>query len=418
MHPRGLRCSSLKYSGYCTPPCTRRTVGAPLCGRRAAPPGSPRRGLCAVGWAIGAPRRPRCNAGLSPRTVNAWRAGRSWVVSMRTRTADAGVRQWIVDDVGLRHASPRESALVRAGDPERPQGSGKLKLRTDYMPESQREFDDAELSWEFRPTLGAAHAFPHRQHVPTRVPAVIHLVGNRSRDVDAEPADWPFFNRKIEIRPRYVQRIEWPAVVLDADRQDAILQRQGHQNLMFALVVVAVRDDVDHDLVEQQVDAVDVVGGETMCLAELLNQPGEALDLTPVIEEGDRDNLRHAHSRQPETREPSRLNAEAAKGAKKDSICLRPSRPLRSSLVSVMGPTCSMCPPGHRRAHTFRHTAAEAFPRPTRPAVRRAGRLRTGSADRWLGAAASPHRENRGSLLRGASSPADHRGGTPAASSA
>src|SRR6266516_384040 len=35
MHPRRLRCSSLKYSRYCTPPCTRRTVGAPLCGRRA-----------------------------------------------------------------------------------------------------------------------------------------------------------------------------------------------------------------------------------------------------------------------------------------------------------------------------------------------------------------------------------------------
>src|SRR5436190_9192008 len=34
------------------PPCTTRTVGTPLCARRAAPPGSPRRGLCAVGWII------------------------------------------------------------------------------------------------------------------------------------------------------------------------------------------------------------------------------------------------------------------------------------------------------------------------------------------------------------------------------
>src|SRR5438552_6445267 len=39
MHPRRLRCSSLKYSRYCTPPCTGRTVGAPLCGRRTTPPG-------------------------------------------------------------------------------------------------------------------------------------------------------------------------------------------------------------------------------------------------------------------------------------------------------------------------------------------------------------------------------------------
>src|SRR6266581_3758360 len=32
-----LRCSSFKYSRYCTPPCTRRTVGAPLYDGRAAP---------------------------------------------------------------------------------------------------------------------------------------------------------------------------------------------------------------------------------------------------------------------------------------------------------------------------------------------------------------------------------------------
>src|SRR6266513_1005626 len=62
--PGWLRCSSFKYSRYCTPPCTRRTVGTPLCARRAAPPGSPRRGLCAVGWNGRAHRRPRCGAGV------------------------------------------------------------------------------------------------------------------------------------------------------------------------------------------------------------------------------------------------------------------------------------------------------------------------------------------------------------------
>src|SRR5947207_4439474 len=86
MHPSGLRCSSLKYSRYCTPPCTRRTVGAPLCGRRAAPPGSPRRGLCAVGWISGAPRRPRCDAGLSPRAARRplSRGSRMGVIRIRT----------------------------------------------------------------------------------------------------------------------------------------------------------------------------------------------------------------------------------------------------------------------------------------------------------------------------------------------
>src|SRR5207247_4490993 len=72
MHPRGLRCSSLKYSRYCTPPCTTRTVGAPLFGRRATPPGSPRRGLCAVGWNSEAPR-PSRDATLSPRAARAGR---------------------------------------------------------------------------------------------------------------------------------------------------------------------------------------------------------------------------------------------------------------------------------------------------------------------------------------------------------
>src|SRR6266516_1766505 len=41
-----------------------------ILGRRAAPPGSPRRGLCAVGWIGGGPRRPRCDAGLSPRAAS------------------------------------------------------------------------------------------------------------------------------------------------------------------------------------------------------------------------------------------------------------------------------------------------------------------------------------------------------------
>src|SRR5207249_8631033 len=49
--------------------------GGPLCGRRATPPGSPRRGLCAVGWTVGAPRRPRCDAGLSPRAAVAITSG-------------------------------------------------------------------------------------------------------------------------------------------------------------------------------------------------------------------------------------------------------------------------------------------------------------------------------------------------------
>jgi acetyl esterase/lipase len=40
-----------------------------MLGRRAEQPGSPRRGLCAVGWISGAPRRPRCDAGVSPRTA-------------------------------------------------------------------------------------------------------------------------------------------------------------------------------------------------------------------------------------------------------------------------------------------------------------------------------------------------------------
>jgi hypothetical protein len=34
-----LRCSSFKYSRYCTPPCKTRTVGTPLCARRALPAG-------------------------------------------------------------------------------------------------------------------------------------------------------------------------------------------------------------------------------------------------------------------------------------------------------------------------------------------------------------------------------------------
>src|SRR5439155_19067072 len=57
-----------KYSRYCTPPCTTRTVGTPLCARRAVSPGPPRRGLCAVGWRR-AHRRPRCDAGVSPRAA-------------------------------------------------------------------------------------------------------------------------------------------------------------------------------------------------------------------------------------------------------------------------------------------------------------------------------------------------------------
>src|SRR3989442_4893848 len=69
MHPRRLRCSSLKYSRYCTPPCTTRTVGAPPVGRRAVRYRGPQRGSRA-GVVVGAPRPSRCDARLSPRAVN------------------------------------------------------------------------------------------------------------------------------------------------------------------------------------------------------------------------------------------------------------------------------------------------------------------------------------------------------------
>jgi len=71
------------------PTVQNRTVGTPLCGRRAAPPGPPRRGLCAVGWNIGAPRRPRCDAGLSPRAASGEsdELSRAW----RRRSDYAGV---------------------------------------------------------------------------------------------------------------------------------------------------------------------------------------------------------------------------------------------------------------------------------------------------------------------------------------
>src|SRR5438128_12538217 len=68
MHPRRLRCSSLKYSRYCTPPCTTRTVGAPPVGRRAVRYRGPQRGSRA-GVVVGAPRPSRCDAGLSPRLL-------------------------------------------------------------------------------------------------------------------------------------------------------------------------------------------------------------------------------------------------------------------------------------------------------------------------------------------------------------
>src|SRR2546426_2275515 len=69
MHPRRLRCSSLKYSRYCTPPCTTRTVGAPPVGRRAVRYRGPQRGSRA-GVVVGAPRASRCDARLSPRAAS------------------------------------------------------------------------------------------------------------------------------------------------------------------------------------------------------------------------------------------------------------------------------------------------------------------------------------------------------------
>jgi hypothetical protein len=63
MHPVPRRCSSVKYSRYCTPPCTNRTVGAPhrpssrLAGR--------------------APRRPRCITVFMNRTTQLSRLAHS-----------------------------------------------------------------------------------------------------------------------------------------------------------------------------------------------------------------------------------------------------------------------------------------------------------------------------------------------------
>src|SRR2546425_5107987 len=74
MPPRRLRCSSLKYSRYCTPPCTTRTVGAPPVGRRAVRYRGPQRGSRA-GVVVGAPRPSRCDARLSPRLLSIFLCG-------------------------------------------------------------------------------------------------------------------------------------------------------------------------------------------------------------------------------------------------------------------------------------------------------------------------------------------------------
>src|SRR5207247_3452346 len=98
----------------------RRTVGAPLCGRRAAPPGSPRRGLCAVGWNVGAPRRSRCDAGLPPRTASRSRSLRL-IVRELTLIVLAGSCQRPASGAGTAHlaahphSAPHSATDGRAG---------------------------------------------------------------------------------------------------------------------------------------------------------------------------------------------------------------------------------------------------------------------------------------------------------------
>ena len=97
--------------------------------------------------------------------------------------------------------------------------------------------------------------------------------------MNAEPADRPLLERQVEIGRRRLQRVERLAVVLDPDRQHGVVERQRHVELMLGGVVVAVRDDVRHELVQHEMDGHHDLGGQLLFLAEPLGELDDPLEL-------------------------------------------------------------------------------------------------------------------------------------------
>ena len=91
--------------------------------------------------------------------------------------------------------------------------------------------------------------------------------------------------RLAKIRLRRLQRVEGFSIIFHLRRQLLALKGEAQQDLVVGLIVVAVRNNIGHDLVQRQVDGIEDLVGQVMILPECRHDAAEPLQLgEPVVQ--------------------------------------------------------------------------------------------------------------------------------------
>jgi hypothetical protein len=110
--------------------------------------------------------------------------------------------------------------------------------------------------------------FRHAQHVFAVAAHVLQVIHDRPHEMHAEPADPALGQRRGEIRGADRERVERAAVVFGLDRQLGAVAYESNRDLVLAVALVGVANDVREDLVEREGDVERDLRGELLPLGE------------------------------------------------------------------------------------------------------------------------------------------------------
>src|SRR5215468_170609 len=102
----------------------------------------------------------------------------------------------------------------------------------------------SEISMVSRFRLGLrdrAQTLAHDEVILAGFSTIVDLVHQRAHQVNAESSHRAHFDGAREIRLGHREWIERPGIVLDFTGQPAVRQRQTHPDLMWDLIIVAIR---------------------------------------------------------------------------------------------------------------------------------------------------------------------------------
>ena len=109
----------------------------------------------------------------------------------------------------------------------------------------------------------AVESFRQRQDVAPILPAIVDRLHDRLHDVHAKATSATLLDRQVEFWDGCIPRVIRPGVVFDLNRQHVgMVECEADVDLVPLCVtglLIAVRDDVDDDLVEHQPQSQDII---------------------------------------------------------------------------------------------------------------------------------------------------------------